>query len=70
MPVVTFVDHYRIERNKTMNEMMTLARALGEKLAESEQYKNFCETRDICKSNPKLKAKLDEFKVQKKIYDI
>ena len=53
-----------------MNEMMTLARALGEKLAESEQYKNFCETRDICKSNPKLKAKLDEFKVQKKIYDI
>ena len=53
-----------------MNEMMTLARALGEKLAESEQYKTFCETRDICKANPKLKAKLDEFKVQKKIYDI
>ena len=53
-----------------MKDMMNLARALGEKLAESAQYKTFCETRDICKSNPALKAKLDEFKVQKKIYDI
>lgn len=53
-----------------MNEMMTLARELGEKLAESQQYKTFCETRDACKANPKLKAKLDEFNVQKKIYDI
>ncbi|MBQ7399441.1 MAG: YlbF family regulator [Clostridia bacterium] len=53
-----------------MNELMTLARALGEKLKESEQYKNFCETRDKCKENPTLKAKLDEFKVQKKVYDI
>lgn len=53
-----------------MNELMTLARQLGEKLAESEQYKKFCETRDICKANLALKAKLDEFKVQKKIYDM
>jgi cell fate (sporulation/competence/biofilm development) regulator YlbF (YheA/YmcA/DUF963 family) len=53
-----------------MNEMMTLARELGEKLAESQQYKTFCETRDACKANPKLKAKLDEFNVQKKIYYI
>lgn len=53
-----------------MNDMMSLARALGEKLQESVQYKTFCETRDACKANPKLKAKLDEFNVQKKIYDI
>ena len=53
-----------------MNELMTLARALGEKLAESDEYKKFCETRDVCKANPLLKAKLDEFKVQKKVYDI
>ncbi len=53
-----------------MNELMTLARALGEKLAESEQYKAFCETRDVCKATPLLKAKLDEFKVQKKVYDM
>ena len=53
-----------------MNDMMSLARALGEKLQESVQYKTFCETRDACKNNPKLKAKLDEFNVQKKIYDI
>lgn len=53
-----------------MKELMTLARELGEKLKESTQYKAFCETRDKCKDNPALKAKLDEFKVQKKIYDI
>ena len=51
-------------------EIMELARALGEKLAESAQYKNFCETRDKCKANALLKAKLDEFKVQKSVYDI
>ncbi len=53
-----------------MNELMKLARELGEKLAESNEYKNFCETRDKCKANPTLKAKLEEFKVQKKVYDI
>ncbi len=53
-----------------MNELMTLARALGERLAASDEYKNFCDTRDTCKANPLLKAKLDEFKVQKKVYDI
>lgn len=53
-----------------MNDMISLARALGEKLAESEQYKAFCETRDKCKANMTLKTKLDEFNVQKKIYDI
>ncbi len=53
-----------------MIELMNLARALGEKLAESTQYKTFCETRDACKANASLKAKLDEFNVQKKIYDI
>lgn len=51
-------------------EIIELARALGEKLAESAQYKTFCETRDKCKANPLLKAKLDEFKVQKSVYDI
>lgn len=51
-------------------EIIELARALGEKLAESPQYKAFCETRDKCKENALLKAKLDEFKVQKSVYDI
>lgn len=49
---------------------MTLARQIGEKLKDSVQYKTFCETRDKCKQNAALKAKLDEFNVQKKIYDI
>ena len=51
-------------------EIIELARALGEKLAQSPQYINFCETRDKCKANALLKAKLDEFKVQKSVYDI
>jgi cell fate (sporulation/competence/biofilm development) regulator YlbF (YheA/YmcA/DUF963 family) len=53
-----------------MNELMTLARQIGEKLRDSVQYKTFCETRDACKANAALKVKLDEFNVQKKIYDI
>ncbi len=51
-------------------EIMEIARMLGEKLAQSDEYKRFCETRDICKANPLLKAKLDEFKVQKNVYEI
>ncbi len=53
-----------------MMELIELARALGEKLAESQQYKTFCETRDKCKANMELKKKLDEFKVQKKVFEI
>lgn len=51
-------------------EIIDIARTLGEKLADSKEYKNFCETRDICKANLTLKAKLDEFKVQKSLLDI
>ncbi len=51
-------------------ELIELARALGEKLAESEQYKTFCQTRDKCKANNELRRKLDEFKVQKKVFEI
>ena len=51
-------------------EIIEIAKTLGEKLAQSEEYKNFCETRDKCRANKILKAKLDEFKVQKSILDI
>ena len=53
-----------------MIEMMNLARALGEKLAESTQYKTFCETRDTMKKNKALKEKLDEFKIQKSVLEV
>ena len=51
-------------------ELIQIARTLGEKLADSPEYKTFCETRDKCKANALLKAKLDEFKVQKNVYEI
>lgn len=52
------------------NEIIKIARELGEALKNSEEYKRFCETRDAMKSNAELKVKLDEFKVQKSVLDI
>lgn len=51
-------------------EIINLARKLGEELANSDEYRNFCETRDKCRDNAALKVKLDEFKVQKSILDV
>lgn len=51
-------------------EVINLARKLGEELAASDEYKNFCTTRDKCRENAALKVKLDEFKVQKSILDV
>lgn len=54
----------------TNNEIIALARKLGEALKNCEEYKAFCETRDEMKKNVLLKEKLDEFKVQKSVLDI
>ncbi len=51
-------------------EIIDLARQLGEKLTESNEYISFCTTRDKCRANKVLKAKLDEFKIQKSILDV
>lgn len=57
--------------NSTKNqEIITLARSLGEALKNSPEYTAFCETRDAMKKNMLLKEKLDEFKVQKSVLDI
>ncbi|MGN1121059.1 MAG: YlbF family regulator [Eubacteriales bacterium] len=57
--------------NSTENqEIITLARSLGEALKNSPEYIAFCETRDAMKKNMLLKEKLDEFKVQKSVLDI
>ena len=57
--------------NSTENqEIITLARSLGEALKNSPEYTAFCETRDAMKKNMLLKEKLDEFKVQKSVLDI
>ncbi len=51
-------------------EIIEIARQLGQMLTESDEYKNFCTTRDVCRANIALKNKLDEFKVQKSILDV
>ncbi len=51
-------------------EIIELAKQLGKKLTESDEYIAFCKTRDICKENKLLKQKLDEFKVQKAVLDV
>lgn len=52
------------------NEIITLARQLGEALKNCEEYKAFCETRDDMRKNVVLKEQLDEFKVQKSVLEV
>lgn len=42
------------------NEIITLARQLGEALKNCEEYKAFCETRDDMRKNVVLKEQLDD----------
>lgn len=52
------------------NEIITLAKSLGEALKNCDEYKAFCETRDAMRANLVLKEQLDEFKVQKSVLEI
>lgn len=52
------------------NEIMSLASALGQALKNCEEYKSFCQTRDVMRKNVILKEKLDEFKVQKSVLEV
>ena len=52
------------------NEIITLAKQLGEALKSCEEYKAFCETRDAMRQNVVLKEQLDEFKVQKSVLEV
>lgn len=52
------------------NEIITLAKQLGEALKSCEEYKTFCETRDAMRQNIVLKEQLDEFKVQKSVLEV
>ena len=56
--------------SETNNEIISLARSLGEALKSCDEYKAFCDTRDAMRKNTALKEKLDEFKVQKSVLDI
>ena len=52
------------------NNIIKLARELGEALKNSSEYLAFCETRDAMKKNKALKEKLDEFKIQKSVLEV
>lgn len=52
------------------NKIIVLAKELGEALKASAEYNAFCTARDNMKKNEELKAKLDEFKVQKAVLDV
>ena len=52
------------------NEIITLAKQLGEALKNCEEYKTLCETRDAMRQNIVLKEQLDEFKVQKSVLEV
>ena len=52
------------------NEIITLAKQLGEALKNCEEYKTFCKTRDAMRQNIVLKEQLDEFKVQKSVLEV
>lgn len=52
------------------NDIIEIARTLGEALKNSAEYKAFCDTRDEMKKNEPLKRKLDEFKVQKAVFEV
>lgn len=52
------------------NKIIVLAKELGEALKESKEYTDFCDAKKAMRENTVLKAKLDEFKVQKAILEV
>ncbi len=50
-------------------EIIEQAKKLGELLRESDEFKKYSEARDNCRKDSELEAKINEFKIQKKVYD-
>ncbi|MBE6572345.1 MAG: YlbF family regulator [Ruminococcaceae bacterium] len=50
-------------------EIIEVARKLGELLRESDEFKKYEEARNDCRADHELEAKINEFKIQKKVYD-
>ncbi len=51
-------------------EIIELSKKLGEALRASDAFKAYIKAQDACKEDKALEAKINEFKIQKKIYDI
>lgn len=52
-----------------MNKVLDLCRELGEALRESEEFTRYQAARAACRADHELEAKINEFKVQKTVYD-
>ncbi|MBR5527774.1 MAG: YlbF family regulator, partial [Clostridia bacterium] len=50
-------------------EIIELSRKLGEALRNSEEFAKYQAAREKCRENHELEEKINEFKVQKRIYD-
>lgn len=51
-------------------EIIELSKKLGEALRNSDVFKAYVKAQDDCKNDSALEAKINEFKIQKKIYDL
>lgn len=50
-------------------KLLELSRQLGEELRNSDEFKKYQELREKCRENHELEEKINEFKIQKKVYD-
>lgn len=46
-----------------------MSKKLGEALKNSEEFKKYQAAREKCRADRELEAKINEFKIQKKVYD-
>lgn len=51
-------------------EIIELSRKIGQALRDSEEFKKYAEAREKCRADKALEEKINEFKIQKKVYDI
>lgn len=52
-----------------MNKVIELCKELGEALRASDEFARYDAARKNCREDHELQSKIDEFKVQKKVYD-
>ena len=50
-------------------EIIELSKKLGEALRSSDEFKKYQDAREKCRADKDLEAKINEFKIQKKVYD-
>ena len=51
-------------------KILELSRQLGEELRNSDEFKKYQQLREKCREDRELEEKINEFKIQKKVYDV